>query len=186
MSDQPPTSSRDRTSPARQSGYPDPSSGPAARPAHACLMSRVPHRAQIEEMLTIAARVPDHGKLAPWRFVVYAAGEARARPSATQHRRHRQRPDNPDGEEAQIEKGAGGLLQRAPIVIAVISRARPQSQDPGMGAGALPAGAACQNLILAASRDGLSRQLDHPSGSPSTGGFLDALEPRRRRKRIAG
>jgi nitroreductase len=24
-------------------------------------------------MLTIAARVPDHGKLAPWRFVIYDA-----------------------------------------------------------------------------------------------------------------
>ncbi|MEO2039829.1 MAG: nitroreductase family protein, partial [Martelella sp.] len=35
-----------------------------------------PERGEIEEMLTIASRVPDHGKLAPWRFIVFA-GAAR-------------------------------------------------------------------------------------------------------------
>jgi nitroreductase len=35
-----------------------------------------PSAAEIETMLTIAARVPDHGKLAPWRFIVFE-GEAR-------------------------------------------------------------------------------------------------------------
>lgn len=35
-----------------------------------------PTEAQLTEMLTIANRVPDHGKLAPWRLVIYA-GDAR-------------------------------------------------------------------------------------------------------------
>ena len=30
-----------------------------------------PDPATLYEMLTIAARVPDHGKLAPWRFIVF-------------------------------------------------------------------------------------------------------------------
>ena len=29
-----------------------------------------PSEAELERMLTIATRVPDHGKLSPWRFVV--------------------------------------------------------------------------------------------------------------------
>ena len=30
-----------------------------------------PDPATLREMLTIAARVPDHGKLAPWRFILF-------------------------------------------------------------------------------------------------------------------
>ena len=37
-----------------------------------------PDRAQLDTILTAAARVPDHGKLAPWRFIVIA-GYARAK-----------------------------------------------------------------------------------------------------------
>ena len=40
-----------------------------SRPAKT-LTTPVPDRAQVEAMLTIAARSPDHGKLEPWRFVV--------------------------------------------------------------------------------------------------------------------
>ena len=37
-----------------------------------------PDDAQLRELLSIAARVPDHGKLAPWRFVVLQ-GDDRAK-----------------------------------------------------------------------------------------------------------
>ena len=37
-----------------------------------------PAAAELETILTIGARVPDHGKLAPWRFIVFE-GEARER-----------------------------------------------------------------------------------------------------------
>ena len=37
-----------------------------------------PSAAELETILTIGARVPDHGKLAPWRFIVFE-GDARAR-----------------------------------------------------------------------------------------------------------
>ncbi len=40
-----------------------------------------PTAQEIETMLGVAARVPDHGKLAPWRFVVFA-GEGRDRAGA--------------------------------------------------------------------------------------------------------
>src|SRR5438105_12935328 len=37
-----------------------------------------PSPAELETILTIGARVPDHGKLAPWRFIVFE-GDARVR-----------------------------------------------------------------------------------------------------------
>ncbi len=37
-----------------------------------------PSRAEVEDMLKLASRVPDHGKLAPWRFIVYRGAERRA------------------------------------------------------------------------------------------------------------
>jgi hypothetical protein len=36
-----------------------------------------PSAAEIDTLLTVASRVPDHGKLVPWRFIVFE-GEARA------------------------------------------------------------------------------------------------------------
>ena len=40
------------------------------------LSGPAPSAAEIDTLLTVAARVPDHGKLAPWRFIVFE-GEAR-------------------------------------------------------------------------------------------------------------
>ena len=40
------------------------------------LAAPAPSAAQIDTLLAIASRVPDHGKLAPWRFIVFA-GDAR-------------------------------------------------------------------------------------------------------------
>ncbi len=37
------------------------------------LVAPGPDDAQLAQMLEIAARTPDHGKLAPWRFVVVPA-----------------------------------------------------------------------------------------------------------------
>ena len=40
------------------------------------LRDPAPSDAEIETMLSIATRVPDHGRLAPWRFILYR-GDAR-------------------------------------------------------------------------------------------------------------
>ena len=40
------------------------------------LVGPAPSEAEIDTLLTVASRVPDHGKLAPWRFIVFE-GEAR-------------------------------------------------------------------------------------------------------------
>ena len=42
------------------------------------LKEPAPSDAEIATILTAATRVPDHGRLAPWRFILYR-GEARER-----------------------------------------------------------------------------------------------------------
>ncbi|WP_418885066.1 nitroreductase [Aurantimonas endophytica] len=80
-----------------------------------------PTSAELETILTIGARVPDHGKLAPWRFILYrgapaeAIGEALAALIETR-----------DG--APLSEGRRRVettrLTRAPLVIGVVSTAK--------------------------------------------------------------
>jgi len=103
-----------------------------------------PTGAALETLLTIAARVPDHGKLAPWRFIVFedearlAAGEAIAAAF---------RADYPTANAEQIEFERRRLA-RAPLVIAVVSRAAPHVKIPEWEQ-VLSAGAAAMNLVHA-------------------------------------
>src|SRR6185503_20085274 len=72
-----------------------------------------PSPAELETILTIGARVPDHGKLTPWRFIVFE-GEARARAGdvIAQVFAHK----NPDAPAADIEVEKRRLMD-APLVI---------------------------------------------------------------------
>jgi nitroreductase len=104
-----------------------------------------PSAAEIDTLLTIASRVPDHGKLAPWRFIVFegearrAAGAAIAAAFATKYS---------DAQPEQVEAERARLL-RAPLVIAVVSRAAPHGKIPEWEQ-VLSAGAAAMSLVLAA------------------------------------
>lgn len=107
-----------------------------------------PSPIQIEEMLSIASRVPDHNKLAPWWFVVFD-GEARKIFGDVLKDAYLQEDDN--ATPAKLDLEAERFL-RAPLVIAVISRIKegkaPQWEQM------LSAGAACYNLCLAANAMG--------------------------------
>src|SRR5262245_15409966 len=78
-----------------------------------------PSAADIDILLTIASRVPDHGKLTPWRFIVFE-GDARLKAGAAIETAFRQR--YPDATPGQIVYERNRLA-RAPLVIAVVSRA---------------------------------------------------------------
>jgi nitroreductase len=108
-----------------------------------------PNPQEIETMLTIASRVPDHGKLAPWRFLVFE-GPARDRAGAIAAKILE--ADDPSVTEArrQVELTR---FSRAPLVIGVISRARPHVKIPEWEQ-VLSAGAACLNLEIAANAMG--------------------------------
>jgi nitroreductase len=104
-----------------------------------------PSAAEIETLLTIASRVPDHGKLAPWRFIVFE-GEARRAAGAAIAAAFRVK--YPDAQADHVDAERNRLL-RAPLVIAVVSRAGPHAKIPEWEQ-VLSAGAAAMALVLAA------------------------------------
>jgi nitroreductase len=104
-----------------------------------------PSASEIDTLLTVASRVPDHGKLTPWRFIIFE-GEARlAAGDAIVAAFRAKYPDaNPEQAEAERKR-----LARAPLVIAVVSRAGPHVKIPEWEQ-VLSAGAAAMSLVLAA------------------------------------
>ena len=108
-----------------------------------------PGRDEIEIMLKLAARVPDHGKLAPWRFIVYRGERARKIGEALLKLALEAEPDLSD-EMIDVERGR---FTRAPVVIAVVSRAAPHVKIPEWEQ-VMSAGAVCLNLLMAANAHG--------------------------------
>lgn len=104
-----------------------------------------PTATEIETMLTIAARVPDHGKLVPWRFIVF---EGDARLQAGEQIASAFRADHPHAKPEFIDVERARLAH-APLVIAVVSRAGPHVKIPEWEQ-VLSAGAAAMNLVVAA------------------------------------
>src|ERR1700736_1979721 len=109
------------------------------------LAGPAPSATELETLLTIAARVPDHGKLVPWRFVVFQ-GDARLAAGETIAARFK--ADHPEATADQVEFERRRLA-RAPLVVAVVSRAAPHVKIPEWEQ-VLSAGAAAMNLVHAA------------------------------------
>ena len=100
--------------------------------------------------------MPDHGKLVPWRFIVFE-GEARRAAGDVIVEAFRAKYPDAKPEHAEFERRR---LARAPLVIAVVSRAAPHVKIPEWEQ-VLSAGAAAMNLVLAAQCARLRRVLDH-------------------------
>ena len=104
-----------------------------------------PSPAELDTILTIGARVPDHGKLAPWRFIVFEgdarlrAGEIIARVFATKHSQ---------ATEAEIDVEKRRLAD-APLVIGLVSFTKPHPKVPAYEQ-ELSAGASAMNIVTAA------------------------------------
>jgi nitroreductase len=104
-----------------------------------------PTREDIDTLLAIASRVPDHGKLAPWRFIVFS-GEARL--AAGEKIAAVFAGDRPDATAEQLAFERSRLA-RAPLVIAVVSRAAAHAKIPEWEQ-ELSAGASAMSLVIAA------------------------------------
>jgi nitroreductase len=105
-----------------------------------------PSAAELELILTAAARVPDHKKLAPWRFIVFE-GEARASFGAVLVAACKAEDATPPS-DVRLDLERQRFL-RAPVVVGVVSR---YVETPGAPRWEqeLSCGAACMNLCLAA------------------------------------
>lgn len=117
------------------------------------LVEPAPSKPELDRILTIAARVPDHGKLAPWRFVVIA-GEARS--AFVDRLMAIWRANHPDA-SAEAEAVERGKKEGGPLVVAVISRTSEHPKVPAWEQ-ELSAGAACMNLLHAAHASGYAGQ----------------------------
>lgn len=104
-----------------------------------------PSAAELETILTIGARVPDHGKLTPWRFIVFE-GDARARAGEVISQVFARK--NPQAATAEIEIEKRRLMD-APLVIAVVSFTKPHPKVPAWEQ-ELSAGASAMNIVTAA------------------------------------
>jgi len=112
-----------------------------------------PDRDQIDLILRAGVRVPDHGKLAPWRFVLFE-GRARVEIGTTIAEAFRRRYPDADAERVAFE---AGRLSRAPVVICVVSALKETVKVPEWEQ-VLSAGAVCQNMLVAATSLGLACQ----------------------------
>lgn len=108
-----------------------------------------PSADELQDILTIAARVPDHKKMVPFRFVVFQ-GEARLKFGKVLHDVFAK--DNAEATPQQLEFELNRLMQ-APVVIAVISCVTDNKKVPYWEQ-VLTAGACTYNLCLAANAHG--------------------------------
>src|SRR3954467_3836639 len=76
-----------------------------------------PSAGELDTLLTVASRVPDHGKLTPWRFIVFD-GEARLK--AGEAIAQVFKADRPEATADQVAFESARLA-RAPLVVAVVS-----------------------------------------------------------------
>ncbi|MEZ5962179.1 MAG: nitroreductase [Hyphomonadaceae bacterium] len=103
-----------------------------------------PNAEELDALIKLAARVPDHGKLGPWRFVIID-GEARERAGAALEQVIR----NDEGVDDARREFVSGWFKRAPCCVMVVSSPRPSPKVPEWEQ-ILSAGAVCFNLLLAA------------------------------------
>ena len=108
-----------------------------------------PDATELNELLTVAARVPDHRRLSPWRFMVF---EGSARETFNARAVEIQKQEQPGATETMLADTAC-YFTRAPVVIAVISSPDTAHKTP-VWEQELSVGALCQNLMLAANASG--------------------------------
>ncbi|MCJ8158407.1 nitroreductase [Sphingomonas sp. LaA6.9] len=104
-----------------------------------------PDAEQLREMLTIAARTPDHGKLAPWRFVIV---EGNRREALAGLLVDAYRAERPEAGRLEIE-AMQQFAHQAPTLVVVLSSPKESSKIP-LWEQQLSAGAVAMNLLHAA------------------------------------
>ncbi|HEY4264984.1 MAG TPA: nitroreductase [Micropepsaceae bacterium] len=103
-----------------------------------------PDSAQLCRILTAGVRVPDHGKLTPWRFILFE-GDGRVRMGdILAETIAGERDSSPERVEQERRR-----FLRAPVIVAVVSRTREQIPIP-IWEQELSAGAVCMNIVIAA------------------------------------
>jgi nitroreductase len=106
---------------------------------------------QLARILAAATRVPDHGKLAPWRFLVIPSGKRNAFAALLEQAYLAERPDPGKVELEAVRQFA----HQAPALVVAFSVPAHASHIP-LWEQELSAGAACMNLLIATHAEGLA------------------------------
>jgi nitroreductase len=104
-----------------------------------------PDAATLTAILQIGARVPDHGKLGPWRFIILEGDHRHAYGALVADLLAKRAPAT----DKAILAMEAERFARTPVVIAVVSTAAPHAKIPQWEQ-VLSAGAVCHNVMLAA------------------------------------
>lgn len=112
-----------------------------------------PSLSEIEEMLQIASRVPDHGKLAPWRFVLYS-DIAKTRINKKIHARAIALNPSLNEDLQEVERTRFSLTQ---AIIGIYSNVKEHPKVP-VWEQELSAGASAMNFLIAANAFGYDAQ----------------------------
>jgi nitroreductase len=113
------------------------------------LKEPAPSDGEIETLIRAASRVPDHGRMEPWRFILYR-GEARRRVGEmlAELAEKREGPLSDVRRDKELTR-----FSRAPLVVGVVSSPRENPKIPGWEM-QLSAAAAAMNLVIAANAMG--------------------------------
>jgi nitroreductase len=103
-----------------------------------------PSSDQLRRVLAAGVRVPDHGKLTPWRFIVFEGDGRKRMGEILADCIAAERDSSPERIEQERAR-----FTRAPLVIGVVSRIREQIPIP-VWEQELSAGAVCMSIVLAA------------------------------------
>jgi nitroreductase len=148
-----------------------------SRPAKT-LTTPVPSRAELEPILTAAARSPDHGKLEPWRFIVLERKALQRLAKVVEARGKSLGRDEADVSKARVQ------FDSAHLAVAVVEVTKPSDKIPTIEQ-TYSAGAVCLAMLNAVLASGwganwLSGWASHDRGFLETGLGLDTHE------RVAG
>lgn len=110
-----------------------------------------PSPAELDAILASAMRVPDHGKLAPWRFVVVAPDQREALVALFDAALSAERPEATDADRAKLH----AMARAAPVLVAVLCEPVHGHKIP-VWEQELSAGAACMAMLVAAHARGFA------------------------------
>jgi nitroreductase len=140
------------------------------------LKEPAPSDAEIETILRVASRVPDHGRLQPWRFIVYRGGARVKIGEMLADLAEKREGPLPDGRRQQEL----ARFSRAPLVIGVVSSPKENPKIPQWEM-FLSGGAAAMNLMIAANALGYGTNMITNWYSDTEGGRkILGLTPRER------
>lgn len=107
----------------------------------------IPDRAELEEILVAATRVPDHGKLEPWRLIVVKGAAFQRLADLAEARAH-----DLGGDAERVAKGRG-QYDAGKLAVVVIASPKPHPKIPEIEQ-VMSAGALCLGIVNAAEAAG--------------------------------